>query len=384
MSTIKQNALQKFLARPDAAEMQARIATLYALGKTRQDISAETGFSYKFLYKLSVHQQLEAGTLKPNTQCGSCNKPLYVVPSKLVHNNFCNKKCIADSLRFAEQPTRVCNNCSKIFPVRSHGIRNKSCSYECSVEFRTNSIERQCETCGKELGPLHPSSTRRFCDRVCSGKSMEVRVMMTCMQCHEEKEMRPSQAAWAIFTCSGKCLLAYRKTNEAYRLQRNANLSAAIKTKWSKEVAWAKAARLRLSKRSSDLMKEWNHNKPSSAEALLISILDEIAFAYDTQHQVQSDMYGCVKCYDFLLPTLNVLVEVHGTYWHADPRKYPDRNKWTHTQRHNRANDEMKATIALVEAKQRLLIVWEEDLVNDRESVKHMFLSLMHRLPQKN
>jgi G:T-mismatch repair DNA endonuclease (very short patch repair protein) len=63
--------------------------------------------------------------------------------------------------------------------------------------------------------------------------------------------------------------------------------------------------------------------------------------------------------YDFLLPG-QTLVEVHGTYWHADPRRY-DTKALTPTQRRNLLHDIDKRLFA---AKQgyRLKVIWEADL----------------------
>jgi G:T-mismatch repair DNA endonuclease (very short patch repair protein) len=63
--------------------------------------------------------------------------------------------------------------------------------------------------------------------------------------------------------------------------------------------------------------------------------------------------------YDFLLPD-RLLVEVHGTYWHADPRVYEGRTL-TSNQRRNRLHDIDKKLFAAARG-YRLKIVWETDL----------------------
>ena len=63
--------------------------------------------------------------------------------------------------------------------------------------------------------------------------------------------------------------------------------------------------------------------------------------------------------YDFLLPD-RVLVEVHGTYWHADPRVYEGKT-FTPNQRRTGLHDVDKKLFA-AERGYRLKVVWEADL----------------------
>jgi G:T-mismatch repair DNA endonuclease (very short patch repair protein) len=63
--------------------------------------------------------------------------------------------------------------------------------------------------------------------------------------------------------------------------------------------------------------------------------------------------------YDFLLPD-RLLVEVHGTYWHADPRSYEGR-ALTPEQRRNRLHDLDKRLFAAGRG-YRLRVVWEANL----------------------
>jgi G:T-mismatch repair DNA endonuclease (very short patch repair protein) len=63
--------------------------------------------------------------------------------------------------------------------------------------------------------------------------------------------------------------------------------------------------------------------------------------------------------YDFLLPD-RLLIEVHGTYWHADPRFYEGK-MLTPDQRSNRLHDIDKRLFAAGRG-YRLKVVWEADL----------------------
>ena len=63
--------------------------------------------------------------------------------------------------------------------------------------------------------------------------------------------------------------------------------------------------------------------------------------------------------YDFLLPD-RLLVEVHGTYWHADPRRYEGKIL-TPDQRRNRLHDVDKKLFAASRG-YRLTVIWEADI----------------------
>ena len=93
-----------------------------------------------------------------------------------------------------------------------------------------------------------------------------------------------------------------------------------------------------------------SHNQ---IEARFARLLD----AADVEYRWQFPLGRYV--YDFLLPG-KLLVEVHGTYWHADPRRY-DIKTLTPTQRRNLLHDLDKKLFAASRG-YRLKVVWEADL----------------------
>jgi len=88
-------------------------------------------------------------------------------------------------------------------------------------------------------------------------------------------------------------------------------------------------------------------------EARLAKMLDGAGVDYRWQFPLGP------YAYDFLLPD-RLLVEVHGTYWHADPRVYEGK-ALTPDQRRNRLHDIDKKLFA-AEQGYRLKVVWEADL----------------------
>lgn len=64
----------------------------------------------------------------------------------------------------------------------------------------------------------------------------------------------------------------------------------------------------------------------------------------------------------------NKIIEVQGDYWHANPLKY-DHSNLSNIQRKNVNRDKSKKTY--LEYKFKLLYIWEYDIYNDLEKVKH-------------
>jgi G:T-mismatch repair DNA endonuclease (very short patch repair protein) len=88
-------------------------------------------------------------------------------------------------------------------------------------------------------------------------------------------------------------------------------------------------------------------------EAKLAKLLEAAGVEYRWQFPLGPYVY------DFRLPN-RLLVEVHGTYWHADPRSY-EGAVLTRDQRRNRLHDLDKKLFAAARG-YRLQVVWEADL----------------------
>lgn len=88
-------------------------------------------------------------------------------------------------------------------------------------------------------------------------------------------------------------------------------------------------------------------------EAKLAKMFDAAGVDYRWQFRLGQYVY------DFLLPN-RLLVEVHGTYWHADPRSYETKTL-TPDQRRNRLHDMDKMIFAAGQG-YRLKVIWEADL----------------------
>lgn len=95
------------------------------------------------------------------------------------------------------------------------------------------------------------------------------------------------------------------------------------------------------------------HNRLETAFA---DILDTLHIQYTWQYRLGR------YTYDFFVPQTQTLIEIHGTFWHADPRFY-FRGNLTEIQQHNVINDKRKAQHAR-KSGYNILYFWEHDIHN--------------------
>jgi G:T-mismatch repair DNA endonuclease (very short patch repair protein) len=104
-------------------------------------------------------------------------------------------------------------------------------------------------------------------------------------------------------------------------------------------------------------------------EVLFSEILDSLSITYDWQYRIGRYVY------DFHIQQENLLIEVNGTFWHADPRFY-DHSNLGKTQRRNVDRD-MKKAMAALEKGFRLAYFWEYDICTDDNLVRKDLLAIL-------
>lgn len=109
--------------------------------------------------------------------------------------------------------------------------------------------------------------------------------------------------------------------------------------------------------------------KMTAPEKKFADMLKELGVKYDLQKVVGK------KIFDFYIPSKNMIVEVDGDYWHANPMLYEqkDLNK---TQLRNQRNDKYKETLAKGNG-YKFERVWEYDLKNNYKEEKKRFKKLL-------
>jgi len=127
-------------------------------------------------------------------------------------------------------------------------------------------------------------------------------------------------------------------------------MRGAARRQFARHMAWRRHERADLARRATGCPgRQFNR-----VEARLAELLD--GWGVDYRWQFRLGRY----VFDFLLPG-RVLVEVHGTYWHADPRVYPP-DRLTPDQRRNVVHDLDKRRFA-ARSGYRVRVVWEADIL---------------------
>lgn len=96
-------------------------------------------------------------------------------------------------------------------------------------------------------------------------------------------------------------------------------------------------------------------------------MLTELGIVFEVQKVVGK------KIFDFYIPEKNMLIEVDGDYWHANPNRTEKLNK---TQERNLRNDKFKEGLA-AGLGYSLERVWESDLKENYKVVKSNFKKIL-------
>lgn len=129
------------------------------------------------------------------------------------------------------------------------------------------------------------------------------------------------------------------------------------------------AAKIRKKKKLQASAKKMS-NKMTEPERIFQVMMDELGITVESQKVIGN------KIYDFYAPSKNLIIEIDGDYWHANPLIYENKvlNK---TQSRNVKNDKFKDVLAIGSG---FLIerVWEYDLKNNYEEQKKRFKNLIN------
>lgn len=267
---------------------------------------------------------------------------------------------------------RLCEHCGERFMAPRSAIKKgmgKYCSKECSYSGLRKGHISVCEYCGKNfwVQPFYSAHGRKYCSRTCYGASMERRVTCTCQQCGKEFSVLPKQSQQMF--CSWGCLHQHRRealpAEEIKRMYLDGNLAMPqIAKQFGVSVSsiQSRLEAMNIPRRNHSERIVSQTRFGNSLEMEMQRILDELGFAYKHSQKIEQ------RFFDFYLPDFNVLIECDGTFWHADPRFFPNRDNLYALQKKNIAADTKKNILAQ-ERGYILLRFWEYDVWNNRDMV---------------
>lgn len=109
--------------------------------------------------------------------------------------------------------------------------------------------------------------------------------------------------------------------------------------------------------------------KMTEPERIFDSLMTEIGVLSESQKVVGK------KIFDFYIPSKNMLIEIHGDYWHANPIIYENK-ELNRIQKKNVKNDLFKVSLAITNG-YLIETVWEYDLHNNYSVIKNKLINLL-------
>lgn len=140
---------------------------------------------------------------------------------------------------------------------------------------------------------------------------------------------------------------------------------AVSKTKF---IANPVAAKVKKKKRLEKSAKKMS-NKMTEPERIFAEMMNEIEVSFEAQKIIEN------KIFDFYIPSKNMIVEVHGDYWHSNPLIYEGK-ELNKIQIKNQRNDIFKDILAKGRGFE-VEIVWEYDLKNNYKEQKDRFKKIL-------
>lgn len=186
-----------------------------------------------------------------------------------------------------------------------------------------------CPICGKGF-QTWASQYRVYCSKVCHNKAMENRIEKTCPVCQEPFKI-PASYANRFIVCSIKCRLAFTQYRQCLRCGKTFRAGAPNR-KYCSEIC----RRPPITTICENCGKKFRHipsisphfcsfacyrsfigknGGETSIEVIIRTFLDTLPLPY--QQEAQIGRYAV----DFLIPSLNLVIECDGIYWHRDKRR---------------------------------------------------------------
>ncbi|MEZ5198208.1 MAG: hypothetical protein R2764_18005, partial [Bacteroidales bacterium] len=325
------------------------------------EIKNEVGFNENKIRDILISEGIETSRRrrKPaNVKCTVCGLRFRKRPSRIKKTNFCSHICrgIYEQKRIA----MTCEHCGKEIHVTPYiANKRKFCSHECSVEESKNGNFIECENCGKlfykSLGKIG-----KYCSRECMAQARITAVQVECSMCGKKikKNLCHIEGREYIF-CSYGCAFQFRVENEEYGKSIKQKISKA-RTEYYKTHPEAKNdLRLKMIQR----FKEGKFPRTKTIpHKLVCKMLKSLRITFAEEYPTGPFVS------DIFLPKYKTVIEVQGTYWHADPRFY-SKSELNKTQQYNVKRDTLKRDFIKNDLGLSLIELWEYDITNTYDEV---------------
>lgn len=245
-------------------------------------------------------------------KCESCGKIIYKTQYQLKKNkrHYCSNECHAHARHEKAYENRKCEICDTIMYVNKKS-EQRFCSIECQKKWQT-----------QQVGELNPNFTQK---------------KIKCEYCGDffyikQHKINNGQHHF----CSKECRQSWY-----------ANV-------WSQSEEWKEESR----KRAVDILQDNQSITLTKPQIIINNILDKEEIKYNNE---ESFIYYSADNY---LIEHNLIIEVMGDYWHANPFKYKQLNN---LQKKNIRRDKAKHTFLLDYYDINVLYLWENDILKNPE-----------------
>lgn len=284
--------------------------------------------------------------------CPQCGKEFSFMKSQ--ERKYCSQECYKKS---KQTGTNIkCDNCGKVFYRRQYHIdrqkdnrQNSFCCLKCQKEYlhkQTFEI-RKCEICGQEF-EVSKLSTQRFCSDQCQIQWQTTRtqelnpkftsILIPCTYCGKQHYVKPYKLnEQENFFCSKDCRQVWYA--EIY----------------SQREEWKEESRQRILNQ----LQNGCFDTETIPQKIINDILDEIDVKYCREKSFE---YYAVDNY---LLDYDLIVEVQGDYWHANPLKYT--SSLTNIQYRRVNKDKAKHSYFKNQYNIEILYLWESDIIKRKD-----------------
>ena len=280
--------------------------------------------------------------------CIICEKAFSVKPSSKGKCKTCSKPCksvylssLKDGLKNGTAELRRCKICDREFKIHKSALKHRSgdcCSVNCLTQYRRNKIDN------KEVVRLYKSGLSIYEVAKIFG------VSGGGIQGRLKQENVPRRTGKELMT--GEKNPMYKKTHTPEAV---AKIKAANIKQFSSLEARERHGILTAKQIESGRTGKKNNTLETELERLMI---ENLVLNFEKQYRVGRYVF------DFYIPSSNLLIEADGTFWHSDPRFYPNPDKLSFTQNKNLANDLKKNSFCETRGF-NLLRIWEYDVFNN-------------------
>lgn len=275
---------------------------------------------------------------------------------------YCSKECANESKHTGHDV--VCDNCGKVFYRRQYHIdrqqlsgEHQFCSMKCQQEFRhAQAYEmRICSVCGNEF-EVYKKSEQKFCSTKCQNvwqttvvgetHPQFASIKIPCDYCGKEHYVKPYKFdEQDHFFCSVEC-----------------------RQKWYAEV-YSQTSQYRDFHRNKVLQQLGSGNLQninSKPQEIINCILDKLHIEYIREYALE---YYAVDNY---LTASNLIIEVQGDYWHANPIIY--KTKLYDMQYDRICKDKRKHAYIKSQYNIEVLYLWEHDIYYNQKMCEQLIL----------